>query len=113
MPTLSPGSSWDGTTSWSGRTPPTESSSLRGSGWHQKAIGAFNRAPYLWWSADFTVVVGAEHGDDDWIEEVEFWLEGNTATVSTVTKDSDSGNICLVITILPPDLALLTARLRM
>ena len=102
MTTLSPGTSWNGTTSWSGRTPPTASTTLRGSGWPQKAIGAFNRAPYLWWSADFTVVVGAEHGDDDWIEEVEFWLEGNTTTVTTVTKDADTNDIGFAITIQLP-----------
>ena len=111
MTTLSPGVSWNGTTTWSGRTPPTESSSLRGSGWRQKAIGAFNRAPYLWWTDDFTVVVGAEHGDDEWIEEVEFWLEGNTATVTTVTKDTDTGDIGFTVTIQPPSGARVMVRL--
>lgn len=102
MPNLTPGASWDGTTSWQSRAIPAAAPGLQGSGWPHKAIGAFNRAPHMWWDADFNVVVGAEHGDDEWIEEVTFWLEGNTATVNTVTKDTETGDIGFVVTIQPP-----------
>ncbi|HZW10812.1 MAG TPA: hypothetical protein VFF69_12995 [Phycisphaerales bacterium] len=102
MPSLTPGASWDGTTSWQGRAIPAAAAGLQGSGWPHKAIGTFNRAPHMWWTADFNLVVGAEHGDDDWIEEVTFWLEGSTVTVDTVTKDTETGGIGFVVTIQPP-----------
>ncbi len=88
-----PGASWDGTISWVGRTPPTESETPLGSGFTQHAIAAFDEPPYMWVTADKEITVCADHGDDSWIDEVEFWCEGNTKTVSTCTLSARTGAI--------------------
>ena len=61
--TIAPSGSWNGTTSWVGRTAPTESASLHGSGFSRKAIGNFDTPPYLWYTADTHVGVAVDHGD--------------------------------------------------
>lgn len=99
---LAPSGSWDGTTSWSGRTVPTESASVHGSGWAQKAIGNFDTPPFLWYTDETYVGVVAEHGDADWIDHVEFWLEGATATVRRVAYNPDSGAIGWFVRLRPP-----------
>lgn len=102
MTTIAPGGSWDGTITWGGRSVPSASGTPYGSGWTQSTIAGFDEAPYQWWDADFDVTVLADHGDGDWIDHVEFWLEGATATVSSVTKNSRTGGIGFVCTISPP-----------
>lgn len=87
--TITPGGSWDGTTSWGGRTVPTESVSLHGSGWSFKAMACFADAPMRWYTTATQIVVVPEHGDGDWIDYVEFWLEGNTQRVSTQSVSTD------------------------
>lgn len=84
---IAPSASWISNPgiSWVGRTIPAESASLIGSGWTQKVI-ALPDAPRLSWidsgDGDYEVTVACDHGDDGWIDEVEFWLEGSTVAVS-------------------------------
>jgi hypothetical protein len=98
-PPIWPGPSWNGTTTWAGRTPPTESGTLRGSGFAQKVICAFDEPPYMWVTGDKEITVGAEHGDPAWIQEVEFWLEGRTCTATQACKSPRTGAIGFVCTL--------------
>lgn len=100
--TIAPSESWDGTTSWGGRTIPTESGTVHGSGWTQQAIGNFDEAPYQWWDADFDVSVVAGTGDAEDIDHVEFWLEGSTATVSSRSVNARTGSVGFTVTVQPP-----------
>ena len=99
---LAPGPSWDGTTSWSGRTVPAESAGLRGSGFAEKAIGVFDEPPYMWVTDDKEITVACDYGDESWIQEVEFWMEGNTVKVSSQSKSARTGTIGFSCIVQPP-----------
>lgn len=95
---ISPSASWTANpgTSWAGRSVPTESASQIGSGWTQKVICVPDVPRKSWLTSDdgdFEITVAAEHGDSSWINEVEFWLEGTTVTVSTQSKSARTGTI--------------------
>lgn len=92
---ISPGASWNGTAE-SGGSPPTENPSVIGAGWTGKAICAPDCGNYFWLESaddDYEITVACEHGDDSWIGDVSFWLEGTTVTVSTQTKSARTGVI--------------------
>jgi len=91
-----PSSAWlsDPGLTWTGRTAPTESGLARGAGFNQKAI-ALPDVPRRFWleagDGDFEVTVAADHADSAWIEEVEFWLEGSTVTVTETSLSARTG----------------------
>lgn len=95
---ITPGGSWNGTAG-SGGTAPAENASAIGTGWTQQAIGAPDIASSFWLgvgepdthSGDYEITCVCEHGDQDWIDEVEFWLEGGTDTVTTQTTSARTG----------------------
>lgn len=102
MTTIAPSVSWDGTTSWGGRTIPTESGTAHGTGWTQRAICAFDEPQFLWLDDDYEIVVAANHGDSDGIQQVDFWLEGTTQTVSVRSHNATKNTTGYAITVQPP-----------
>lgn len=100
--TIAPSGSWDGTTSWGGRSVPTESGSAYGSGWTQKTIGNFDTPPYQWITADTHIAVVCDHGDSSWIDYVDFWCEGTTTRVTRNGYNPDTGAIGFVVKVQPP-----------
>lgn len=70
-----PGGLWNGTAQ-SGGTPPAEDTTLRGSGWPQKAIGNFDEVPLVHFESPdlYWLTVLADHGDSEHIASVDVWL---------------------------------------
>lgn len=89
-PLLAPSTSWDGTTSWVGRTVPTESTTPLGTLVQDEKFGGyFSAVPGMWvhGSGKKITVLGLPPQPTDsttinYFKEAVFWLEGTTTTVT-------------------------------
>jgi len=97
---LTPGSSWNGSTNYSARTPPVQTNTVHGSGFSERAVAAFDEADGMWVEElGHVITVGAGIGDRAMIASVTFWLEGNTQTVTEMTVNPRTGSIGFCTTV--------------
>lgn len=89
---IAAGGSWNGTVG-SGGMAPAESATIRGSGWTGKAIGNWDMYPYFRLTDNLQINVICDTGDSGFIQEVEFYCEGTSVTVTQQTIDPVSGSI--------------------
>lgn len=89
---LVPGPLWNGTAG-SGAAAPTLDTSLRGAGWPHTAFAAFDEPMCFLASGTLDITVGAENGDNSWIESVDGFLEGGNGTATKVTRNTRTGSV--------------------
>ncbi len=86
---VSPGVLWDGTAgSGYGGSPPTESSTVHGSGFAGKVICALDE-PWdtgEWLTASTTLTLLVEHGDPSWLASATAYLEGSTVALDLTRR---------------------------
>lgn len=82
-----PGGDWDGTTSWTGRTAPTLSMS-NPNVLERRPVAAFTCPPLIWYDGGtYSLGVVADHSDQEGIDSVVFWMEGQEIAVLSTALD--------------------------